>query len=265
MVLYFTATGNSLYVAKMLDDERLSIPQVIQNEKMEFSADRIGIVCPVYGHEMPDLVKLFLKQASFHTNYFYLVLTYGRIHGGAAELADNYLKTCGLNADYINTIMMVDNYLPSFDMNEQIAINPEKKVEAHIAEIKKDIDAKKRWKQSVTKADRDWHKKYLEMRNANPIGNDEIFQMKQNCVGCGVCTRVCPTGRIQIENQHAVYHSMEQCQMCLACVHHCPKNAIGLTIPEKNPNARYHNENIRLSEIVEANNQNKYQSKGEIE
>ncbi len=137
MVLYFTATGNSLYVAKMLDDDRLSIPQVIQNEKMEFSADRIGIVCPIYGHEMPDLVKLFLKQASFHTNYFYLVLTYGRMHGGAAELADNYLKTCGLNADYINTIMMVDNYLPSFDMNEQIAMNPEKKVEAHIAEIKK--------------------------------------------------------------------------------------------------------------------------------
>ncbi|MBS5397984.1 MAG: hypothetical protein KHY08_02505 [Lachnospiraceae bacterium] len=29
--------------------------------------------------------------------------------------------------------------------------------------------------------------------------------------------------------------------MCMACVHHCPKNAIRLTIPEKNPSARYHN------------------------
>lgn len=29
MVLYFTGTGNSLYVAKKLDDVRLSIPQII--------------------------------------------------------------------------------------------------------------------------------------------------------------------------------------------------------------------------------------------
>lgn len=258
MVLYFTATGNSLYVAKKLDDERLSIPQLMHRKKTEFAADKIGVVCPVYGHEMPDMVKTFLKEASFHTKYFYLVLTYGNIHGGAAELADNYLKTCGLKADYINTIMMVDNYLPAFDMNEQIAIEPEKKVDEHIAVIKEDIDAGKHWKQSVTKPDRDWHEKYLEMRKANPIGGDkEIFCVKQNCIGCGVCTRVCPTGRIKIENQHAVYQFMEQCQMCLACVHHCPQNAIQLTIPEKNPQARYHNENIRLSEIVNANNQNK--------
>lgn len=29
MALYFTGTGNSLYVAKKLDDVRLSIPQII--------------------------------------------------------------------------------------------------------------------------------------------------------------------------------------------------------------------------------------------
>lgn len=257
MVLYFTGTGNSLYVAKKLDEERLSIPQLMRRQNTELTADKIGIVCPVYGHEMPEMVRRFLREASFHTKYFYVILTYGRIHGGAAELAEKYLKTCGIEADYINTIMMVDNYLPSFDMNEQLAINPEKKVDEHIAIIKADIAAGKRWKQSVTQADREWHEKYLKLRKENPIAADkEIFRVKQSCIGCGVCSRVCPTGRIEIENQHAVYHSMEQCQMCLACVHHCPKNAIRLTIPEKNPQARYHNENIRLSEIVNANNQN---------
>ena len=50
---------------------------------------------------------------------------------------------------------------------------------------------------------------------------------------------------------------MENCQLCMACIHHCPKNAIRLNIPEKNPDARYHNENIRLTEIMEANNQHR--------
>lgn len=258
MVLYFTGTGNSLYVAKKLDEVRMSIPQVIHDEGTEFTADKIGIVCPVYGHEMPEMVKRFLKKTSFYTDYFFLVLTYGRIHGGAAELADHYLKECGLEANYINTIMMVDNYLPAFDMNEQIAIDPEKKVDEHIARMKADIESNKHWKQSVTQEDREWHEKYLEMREANPIDSrNGIFRVLQNCIGCGICTRVCPTGRICIENQHAEYHEMSKCQMCLACVHHCPQNAIRLKIPEKNPQARYHNENIRLSEIVEANNQNK--------
>ena len=259
MVLYFTGTGNSLYVAKKLDNVTFSIPQLIHNDNKVYEADRIGIVCPVYGHEMPALVKQFIKDAAFHTNYFYLVLTYGRIHGGAAELAEQYLKECGLEADYINTIKVVDNYLPDFDMNEQLAIDPEKKVDEHIAMIKADIDACKHWKQKVTQADRNWYQKYLDIRKKEPIDvKHGIFRVLDHCIGCGICMRVCPTGSIQVKNQHAQYIDTGNCQMCLACVQHCPENAIRLTIPEKNPMARYHNGNIRLSEIVEANNQEKY-------
>lgn len=259
MVLYFTGTGNSLYVAKQLDDVRFSIPKVIHDEKKEYTADKIGIVCPINGHEMPEMVKQFLQQATFHTDYFFTVLTYGKIHGGAAELADKYLKQCGIRADYINTIMMVDNYLPSFDMKEQLAIDPDKKVHEHIAIIKEDIESKKHWKQKATPADRLWHQKYLEMRKKNPIDiKSGIFRVLEHCIGCGICMHVCPTGIIQVEDQHAKYKDTTRCQMCLACVQHCPENAIGLTIPEKNPKVRYHNENIRLSEIVESNNQKNY-------
>ena len=259
MVLYFTATGNSLYVAKKLDNVRFSIPQIIHNDNKVYEAKSIGIVSPIYGHELPELVKRFIKEATFHTDYFYIVLTYGRMHGGAAELAEQYLKECGLEADYINTVKMVDNYLPSFDMNEQLALDPEKKVDEHIEMIKEDIDSRKHWKQVVTQEDREWHQRYLNIRKENPIDvKGGIFKVLGHCIGCGICMRICPTGSIQVENQHAIYKDTSNCQMCLACVQHCPENAIRLTIPEKNPNARYHNSNIRLSEIVEANNQNRY-------
>ena len=87
MIFYFTATGNSLYVARQLDSECISIPQVIHGE-LKFKAERIGIVCPVYGHEMPETVKKFIKKATFDTDYLYLVETYGHRHGGANELAE---------------------------------------------------------------------------------------------------------------------------------------------------------------------------------
>lgn len=259
MVLYFTGTGNSLYVAKKLDDVRVSIPKVIHNANQEYAADRIGIVCPIYGHEMPGLVKEFIKRATFHTDYFYVVLTYGKIHGGAAELAEQYLNQCGIDASYINTIMMVDNYLPAFDMNEQLAIDAEKRVDEHIERIKEEIRKQKRWRQSATQTDRKWHQMYLKMSREDPHDvRKGIFTVSDLCIGCGICMHVCPTGSIRVENQHAEYKDTGRCQMCLACVHHCPENAIRLTISEKNPNARYHNSNIRLSEIVEANNQNEY-------
>ena len=62
MVFYFTGTGNSLYVAKQIEEKQISIPQAIRGSGLSFSADRIGIVCPIYKHEMPMMVKEFKKS-----------------------------------------------------------------------------------------------------------------------------------------------------------------------------------------------------------
>lgn len=60
MVFYFTATGNSLYVAKCIEEYPVSIPQVIKNSSI-YSDNQIGIICPVYCGEIPNTVKEFLK------------------------------------------------------------------------------------------------------------------------------------------------------------------------------------------------------------
>ena len=99
MVFYFTGTGNSLYIAKQLESQPVSIPQALKSNSLMFSADKIGIACPVYGHEMPKIVKDFIKKTSFQTKYFYIILTYGALHGGAAELARDYVKSVGKQLD----------------------------------------------------------------------------------------------------------------------------------------------------------------------
>lgn len=254
MVFYFTGTGNSLYVAKELDETFISIPQVIKEEKLNFSADSIGIVCPVYGHEMPGMVKEFVRRASFKTGYLFVVLTYGAHHGGAAEIADRFIRDSGKKADYITSIEMVDNFLPVFDMKEQMVMD--KQVEKHLDKIRADLKAKRKGIQKAGLAEKAIHKMYLQMVKNKPETVWAALRVTDECVGCGICTRVCPAGCIHLENQYAV-HSKEGCQACYACVHACPKMAVQFTLsnPEKNPAQRYRNEHVTLSELIKSNDQ----------
>lgn len=251
MIFYFTGTGNSLYIAKQIEENPLSIPQAVHKRNQEFSADSIGIVAPVYGHEMPPMVKDFMKNAVFHTDYFYIILTYGNRHGGAAELAKQFCEECGIAVNYINVIMMADNWLPSFDMNEQKKID--KKIGENMAEILADLSAHKNMISEVTDTDRTAHRQFLERMGQMPADAwQHLLRVTDACVGCGICERVCPSASVHISDGKAV-HIPGKCQTCLACAHACPQKAIQLTVPEVNPKARYRNEHISLQEIIEAN------------
>ena len=104
--------------------------------------------------------------------------------------------------------------------------------------------------------DRAVHKMYLEMVKRQPETLWSMFKVTDDCIGCGICTKVCPGRCIHLENQRAV-HDARDCQACYACIHACPKIAIQFALPrpEKNPRARYRNEHIQLKEIVATNNQ----------
>lgn len=251
MIFYFTGTGNSLYVAKAIEDNPISIPQIVNKTEQVYKADKIGIVSPIYGHEVPEMVKRFLKTAKFQTDYFYIILTFGNRHGGAVELTANFCEEYGIKVNYLNLIEMVDNWLPTFDMDKQKKID--KKVDTHLSEIIKDIQSGKSYIQPVTDTDREAHKQYLENISKMPA---DIFQhlyiVNEDCIQCEICTKVCPAGCISLQNSNIVY-DMKNCQICMSCIHNCPKKAIQLNIPEKNRQARYRNENVKLQEIIEAN------------
>ena len=46
------------------------------------------------------------------------------------------------------------------------------------------------------------------------------------CVGCGLCTEVCPGNLLQITAGKAAIRDVRDCWGCTACVKECPQQAI---------------------------------------
>ena len=113
-ILYFTATGNSLYVAKSIGGKLYSIPQMVKEGTFEFTDEKIGIVFPLHSWSVPPYVVDFLKKATFNCDYLFAVITYGVYSGAVGHHLKDITEEAGYSFSYINKIAMVDSYLPTF-------------------------------------------------------------------------------------------------------------------------------------------------------
>lgn len=268
IIFYFTGTGNCLYIARQLageDTELLSIPQMVRQGKYRFEADEIGIVYPIYGHMPPNMVREFVKKARLDAGYKFAVLTYGARKCDAVEIWDRISGSAGNGFDYIATIIMVDNWLPNFDMNEQIKID--KHIPENLQKIKSDLSVQRHWHEPVTEEERLQHQDFLRRSGLDPetgflMKSEKYFTVTDACIARGICTYVCPRGNYDLTAEGV--RMSGDCEFCFACIQNCPQRAIRFrkqeegTFPdgtERNPDARYRNEHISLMDIKLANNQ----------
>ena len=259
IIFYFTGTGNSLYIARQLAEENtelLSIPQMVKQGKYEFEADEIGIVYPIYGHMPPNMVRRFIQKANLKADYLFAVLTYGNRKCNAVEIWDEVSRQAGKRFDYIGTIIMVDNWLPNFDMNEQMKID--KHIPENLQKITADINGGQHWHEPVTEEERQQHQGFMQRSGLDPevgflIKSEKSFTVTDACIDCGICELTSRGAKMSGD-----------CEFCFACIQNCPQKAIQFrksedgSFPdgtEKNPNARYRNEHISLMDLKLANNQ----------
>ena len=260
--LYFTATGNSLYVAKSIGGELLSIPQMVKEGIYEFTDEKIGIVIPLHAWSVPPFIVDFLKKATFNCDYLFAVITYGVYSGAVANHLTDIADEAGYKFSYISRIKMVDNYLPTFDMKKEVEKEGKKEIEHHLQSIIADISSSKEGslKESVLdkaamnymlkRGNKPFNKKRLKVHVAGE-GIDNYLYVEDSCIQCGVCASVCPVGNIRMDETTGKIALDDRCFMCFACIHHCPSNAIHIR-GEVNSN-RFRNSHIRLNEIVKAN------------
>lgn len=258
LVFYFTATGNSLFVARQFSDAPISIPQELKKAEMVYEADEIGFVCPDYAGAVPKIVQEFVAKGTFKAPYIFTVITYGNLCVNVAEWWDEYTKSKGVVNNYVEPILMVDNYLPVFDMNQQMAID--KKTDENLAKILEDVGAHKNhigepqmgmFNKDVLKQMQDQHFSMTAER---------LLELKPDrCVTCMTCEKVCPHKNFKLEANGLEFSG--NCEYCLACVQNCPQKALTLKsnwpgMPgERNPEARYRHPDVSLNDIIRSNQQ----------
>ena len=228
MIYYFSGTGNSKFVAEQLakytKDTALFIPQVMNNlkENIVVSEDEsIGLVFPIYGWMVPQIVTEFLEHVSVdHKAYAYVVCTCGSETGFALrELA----KTFPFKSAY--SIRMPDNYIPMFDLDPPELVK--EKINVAIQRLPKialEVSAKSQSFEIEEGPLASIKTKVFGTLFAGFSMNPAKFSVDDTCIGCGQCVENCPLKTIKLVDGKPVWSG--RCQMCMSCIMKCPKKAI---------------------------------------
>jgi ferredoxin len=230
MIVYFSSTGNSKYIAERLADELGDTACSMLNVgKIHLKAgEKLGFVFPTYFWRLPSLVTEYMKNliitAEDSTPYIYFIATYGTTSGQTATYMKRQLKSKGLKLSLSFGIKTVDDWTVWFDMNNS-------------DEVKAVLDAEKpQINEAVELVKSSVYGN--KMRNTLPMiavmGSNFFYglarrtkhlHVEDTCIGCGLCEKECPTNSIKIADGKPTWVN-KKCTMCLHCLHACPRFAI---------------------------------------
>lgn len=232
MVLYFSATGNSKYVAERIaaeiDANAVSISEYAASERIEIELSEdapVGIVTPVYFGGFPSNVKDFLRRTSLKgTGYIFVVVTYGMTTGASEHIFKKSWNSRNRAPDAFFCIKMPDTYTLMYDLSDSAAVQrtnqaAEKELAVVIEKIKSRTNGNYLENKMPFLAGKVFHSLYgLQNKTAG-------FHVTDDCTGCGLCEQKCPAQAIRMENGRPAWVK-DRCIMCLGCLHRCPKFAI---------------------------------------
>jgi len=255
IIYYFTGTGNSLAASKKIaavlgDCELVPIASLKDTTgDIVPSADRVGIVAPVYDLGLPALVAEFLERLDLmKAGYTFCVMTMGGFGASALHQANDIVrkKNCRpLDAAWV--VRMVGNFVPLYSpadgkkMDDNLAA-----ADTRLAAIAGDIDngIMVRPKISPVTSFLKWvvYDKFIrQIREA-----DKQFFADENCTHCGTCSRVCPVQNIvMVEEKPEWQH---HCELCMACLNLCPAKAIQWTEKTKG-RGRYRHPGLKIADM----------------
>ena len=232
MVLYFTGTGNSRYIAQhiaeAIDDELLSMNDRIKagDYSPVETDERLVIVTPTYAWRIPRIVRDWLAKTDFPCGaQAWFVMTCGSEIGNAAKYNRALCQEKQLTYMGTAQIIMPENYIAMFNAPQaeearQIVAKAEPDIDRVISAIAAN--------QAFPQPRSNLYDRFMS-GPVNPIFYSffvkaNAFAASDACTGCGQCARLCPTNNITIQNGKPVWGG--DCTHCMACICRCPAKVI---------------------------------------
>lgn len=234
MVVYFSATGNTEFIAKQiakrLDDEALNLlTRIKSRDYSPIESSRPFIICaPVHVCEMPRFFADYIKKVPLTGNKkVYFIFTSGGYDGISGYLAKKMIRNKKMIYMGHHQFKMPRNYpiskryrLLTDEENKERIIDSCKTLPGVVRVIKK---GKKLRARRITFFER------IITLPFNPVWvrfkhTTEPFHATDQCVGCGKCVRLCPLNRISLKDKKPEWKG--NCAHCMACIANCPFNAI---------------------------------------
>lgn len=256
-IFYFSATGNSLEIARNISQElkkELKSVDIVSmvGEKIKKTVggieESIRFVFPIYFNGMPRLVKNFIENIDIDSStYCFAIANSGGTTSNTLGTLEDILISKNLKLSLSEEIRMPSSYIITHQLPSKKEI--EKIIEdAHIKTKKIAKDISNHEIKSVKRKAKLWSKiiNYNFLYKNAKIW-DEKFAVTEKCIGCGLCLKVCPVKNIKMENK--ILSWQHNCEKCLACINWCPCNAIEYG---KNTlgRTRYFNPNIKVEDII---------------
>ena len=232
MILYFSGTGNSRYVAEKIaegtGDTFVSLNDKIKKKDTQpvHTGERLVFVVPTYAWRIPRVVEQWILAAEFiGDGRVWFVMTCGDEIGNAAKYNRRICSEKGF--PYMGTaqIVMPENYIAMFD-----APGPEEAKEI----VRSAGPAIEQAVRMISAGDA-----FPPPRNslADRIKSSFVntvfyplfvkagaFTSDDTCNGCGKCVKVCPLNNISLADEAPVWG--RTCTHCMACIAYCPVGAI---------------------------------------
>ncbi|MBZ4667449.1 MAG: flavodoxin [Defluviitaleaceae bacterium] len=234
MVLYFSGTGNTEYIARLiaegLGDECIDLfDRIRTNDKSSLYSEKTYVICaPIYVCEMPLFLMKYLKSIIFNgNNKVYFIFTSGGYCGSAKVQAKLFSLKKNLRFLGCSEFVMPRNYVA----NNRYAMDDEEVIYSKISKANKKINpvVEAIKNERKLKSRHVWLFETLIIAPFAPIWTKykliaKDFYSTEECVGCGICEKVCPLNNIEVISKKPEWG--ESCTHCMACISKCPKKAI---------------------------------------
>ncbi len=234
MVLYFSATGNTRFVAETLgaamNDSVLDLlSRIRENDISAICSKKPFVICsPVYVSEMPRFLMKFLKKVPLHGNRkVYFIFTGAGYSGISSYIGKKLMQKKDMDVMGYEDVPMPQNYIVSNLFSQAT----EEDIKNTLARVRKEIPliAEKIRRQFPLKPCNAPLPERVLTIPFNPVWTrlmqpTKKFYATAKCIGCGKCERICPLRNIILTNGKP--HWQHSCAHCMGCIGSCPKEAI---------------------------------------